>query len=175
MHRPYVWIGLGTALVLVFVAAWLLLSLGWVVQSLHKEVRGRLHRELSVRGGAHIEFTPGLAIRLDDVAISNPEGMEGSFVSAPSLRIRLDLAELLSRQIDRSDFTLIEPAINLSRANRQHAARQDCPGARVGQLHRRANRPAICHRGCQSDGGYFRSRRNLTCGNYDSQWPIGSP
>ncbi len=114
MHRPYIWIGLGTALVLVFVAAWLLLSLGWMVQSLHKEVRGRLHRELSVRGGAHIEFTPGLAIRLDDVAISNPEGMEGSFVSAPSLRVRLGLGELFSRQIDRSDFTLIEPAINLS-------------------------------------------------------------
>lgn len=92
-------------------AAWAL-SPDFAVGQLQAYVAERSERSLTVSGGAHVEFTPSLAIRLDDVTLSNPEGMEGQFVSAKSLRLPITYTDLMQRQLPVGRVTLTDASFN---------------------------------------------------------------
>lgn len=106
-------IGAGLAAVgLAATAAALALSPDFAVAQLQAYVAERTARGLTVSGGAHIEFTPSLAIRLDGVTLSNPPGMEGQFVSAGSLRLPMEMADLMQRQLSVGRITLSDANFN---------------------------------------------------------------
>ncbi len=92
-------------------AAWAF-SPGYAIGQLQAYVAERSERSLTVSGGAHVEFTPSLAIRLDDVTLSNPEGMEGQFVSAKSLKLPITYTDLMQRQLPVGRVTLTDANFN---------------------------------------------------------------
>lgn len=85
--------------------AWLALSPGWAVELARERVQDLLGRELSVKGGAHLTFSP-LAIRFDDVALAGTGSQGDSFVTASTAAVPLRWGELLSRQVDFTAVTL---------------------------------------------------------------------
>ena len=106
-------IGAGLAAVgLAAAAVALAMSPDFAVAQLQAYVAERSGRDLTVSGGAHLELTPSLAIRLDDIALSNPEGMEGDFVSAGSLRLPIAYADLIDRQLTVGKVTLSDANFN---------------------------------------------------------------
>jgi AsmA protein len=114
MRQQHLWAGLAVSGPIVVLAAWLLLSPGWAVAVLQERARATLGRELTIGGGAHLEFTPKLALRFERLSLANAEGMEGYFVTAASLRVDMNLAGLISRHMDLARITLIEPRIALT-------------------------------------------------------------
>ncbi len=88
------------------------LSPGFAIARLQDYVAERTARRLAVSGGAHLEFAPALAIRLDAVTLSNPPGMEGWFVSAGSLRLPIDFAGLMRGQLPVGQVTLADANFN---------------------------------------------------------------
>jgi AsmA protein len=78
----------------------------FAIAQLEAYVADRTSRSLAVTGGAHVEFSPSLAIRLDGVSLSNPQGMEGRFLTARSLRLPITFAELMQRQLPVNQVTL---------------------------------------------------------------------
>jgi uncharacterized protein involved in outer membrane biogenesis len=106
-------IGAGLAVAgLAGTAAVLAMSPDFAVAQLQAYVAERTARSLTVSGGAHIEFTPSLAIRLDDVMLSNPPGMEGRFVSAGSLRLPIAYGDLMQRRLPVGRVTLTDANFN---------------------------------------------------------------
>jgi AsmA protein len=106
-------IGAGLAAVgLAATAVALAMSPDFAVEQLQAYVAERTARSLTVSGGAHIEFTPSLAIRLDNVTLSNPPGMEGQFVSAGSLRLPIAYDDLMQRQLPVGRVTLTDANFN---------------------------------------------------------------
>ncbi|HLF21493.1 MAG TPA: AsmA family protein [Aestuariivirga sp.] len=106
-------IGAGLAVAgLAGTAAVLAMSPDFAVAQLQAYVAERTARSLTVSGGAHIEFTPSLAIRLDDVMLSNPPGMEGQFVSAGSLRLPIAYGDLMQRRLPVGRVMLTDAAFN---------------------------------------------------------------
>ncbi|MGQ0484563.1 MAG: AsmA family protein [Hyphomicrobiales bacterium] len=92
-------------------AAWAF-SPDFAIGQLQAYVAERTARSLTVSGGAHVEFSPSLAIRLDDVTLSNPQGMEGQFVSARSLSLPIAYADLMQRQLPVGRVTLADANFN---------------------------------------------------------------
>lgn len=106
-------IGAGLAVAgLAGTAAVLAMSPDFAVAQLQAYVAERTARSLTISGGAHIEFTPSLAIRLDDVMLSNPPGMEGRFVSAGSLRLPIAYGDLMQRRLPVGRVTLTDANFN---------------------------------------------------------------
>ena len=69
-------------------------------------------RTLLVNGGAKLEFTPQLSVRLDDVFLSNPEGMEGNFARAASAHLPLQLSDLIQRKLKIRSIELDQPVFS---------------------------------------------------------------
>ncbi len=90
----------------------LTMSPDFAVAQLQTYVTEHTARSLTVSGGAHIEFTPSLAIRLDDVTLSNPPGMEGRLVSAGSLRLPIAYGDLMQRRLPVGRVTLTDANFN---------------------------------------------------------------
>ena len=92
--------GAAAALLLVLVAVgWTVLRPGWAANMLVTHVEQQLGRRLEVKGGASLEFSPRLAIRLDSVSLANPESVEGRFLTARAIRIPVGMGQLLSRTL----------------------------------------------------------------------------
>ena len=78
--------------------AWAFIQPGFAVAALQDYVLRKTGRTLLVNGGARLEFAPQLSVRLDDVFLSNPEGMEGNFARAASAHLPLQLSDLIQSQ-----------------------------------------------------------------------------
>lgn len=111
MQRIYILAALTVLLVAGALVAGFGLSTGWAVKALQDEAMVRLGRSLTVKDGASLEFSPRLALRFDGVALANPDGFEGNFITAPSMRVPVSFSDIINRRI-AGRFELTAPEIS---------------------------------------------------------------
>ena len=76
--------------------------------------RERTGRDLILGGDVSLSFYPDIAVSMEDVTLSNPDGMaQGNFLSTARLRLSLELVPLLSGNVRVRTFELVSPRINL--------------------------------------------------------------
>ena len=112
MKKRLIWIGAVLSLSLFAAAAWALTHPDFAVAQLQEYALRKTGRTLVINGGAELEFFPRLSVRLNDVFLSNPPGMDGNFARASSARIPLQFADLLSRKLKVREITLVRPVFN---------------------------------------------------------------
>jgi AsmA protein len=112
MKKRLVWIGVVIALGLFAAGAWVFIQPGFAVAALQDYVLRKTGRTLLVNGGARLEFAPQLSVRLDDVFLSNPEGMEGNFARAASAHLPLQLGDLIQRKLKIRSIGLDQPVFS---------------------------------------------------------------
>jgi AsmA protein len=112
MKKRLVWIGVVIALGLFAAGAGAFSQPGFAVAALQDYVLRKTGRTLLVNGGARLEFAPQLSVRLDDVFLSNPEGMEGNFARAASAHLPLQLGDLIQRKIRIRSIALDQPVFS---------------------------------------------------------------
>lgn len=103
MQRMHIWAGAAVGVVVLSLVAWLLLQPGWAVNLVQQQAQQQLGRQLEVKGGAHLEFSP-LAIRFDQVSMGAGAEQEGSFLTAKSVHIPVNIGQLLTRNADLSSI-----------------------------------------------------------------------
>ncbi|NNF27318.1 MAG: AsmA family protein, partial [Gemmatimonadetes bacterium] len=65
-------------------------------------------------GAARISLLPPVAVALEDLRISNPQGMEGdAFIQTDELRLDLDVWQLLRRRIRVDEIRLTQPQVRV--------------------------------------------------------------
>lgn len=126
MRRMFAWGAATVAAAMVLIVVWAVLAPGWAVRLLGERAALDLGRELTVKGGAHVEFSPHLAIRLDGVSLANPADPDSPFLTAESLRLPVSPWQLLVRQADLAGIALDSPEIALL-INEQGKASWDFP------------------------------------------------
>ncbi|HUQ34969.1 MAG TPA: AsmA family protein [Aestuariivirga sp.] len=112
MKKRLVWIGVAIALGLFAAGAWAFIQPGFAVAALQDYVLRKTGRTLLVNGGARLEFAPQLSVRLDDVFLSNPEGMDGNFARAASAHLPLQLGDLIRRKLKIRSIALDQPVFS---------------------------------------------------------------
>ena len=112
MKKRLIWIGAVLSLSLFAAAAWAFTHPDFAVAQLQDYALRKTGRTLVINGGAELEFFPRLSVRLNDVFLSNPPGMDGNFARASSARIPLQFADLLSRKLKVREITLVRPVFN---------------------------------------------------------------
>ncbi len=112
MKKRLVWIALAVAVGLFAAGAWAFIQPGFAVAELQDYVARKTGRTLLVNGGARIEFSPQLSVRLEDVFLSNANGMDGNFARAASARLPLQFADLFRRKLKIREITLVQPVFN---------------------------------------------------------------
>lgn len=112
MKKRLVWIGVVIAIGLFAAGAWAFIQPGFAVAELQDYVMRKTGRTLLVNGGARLEFAPQLSVRLDDVFLSNPEGMAGNFARAASARLPLQLSDLIARKLKIRSIALDQPVFS---------------------------------------------------------------
>ena len=112
MKKRLVWIGAVIVLGLSAAGAWALVQPDFAVAALQDYVMRKTGRTLLVNGGARLEFAPQLSVRLDDVFLSNPEGMEGNFARAASAHLPLQLGDLIQRKLKIRSIVLDQPVFS---------------------------------------------------------------
>lgn len=112
MKKRLVWIGVAIVLGLFAAGAWAFIQPGFAVTALQDYVMRKTGRTLLVNGGARLEFAPQLRVRLDDVFLSNPEGMEGNFARAASAHLPLQLSDLIQRKLKIRSIALDQPVFS---------------------------------------------------------------
>ena len=112
MKKRLIWIGAVLSLSLFAAAAWAFTHPDFAVAQLQEYALRKTGRTLVINGGAELEFFPRLSVRLNDVFLSNPPGMDGNFARASSARIPLQFADLLSRKLKVREITLVRPVFN---------------------------------------------------------------
>ena len=112
MKKRLVWIGVVIVLGLFAAGAWAFIQPGFAVAALQDYVMRKTGRTLLVNGGARLEFAPQLSVRLDDVFLSNPEGMEGNFARAASAHLPLQLGDLIRRKLKIRSIALDQPVFS---------------------------------------------------------------
>lgn len=81
------------------------------VVSITREQTGR---DLKLGGDISFSVYPDIAVSMDDVTLSNPDGMpQGNFLSTARMRLSLELVPLLSGNVRVKTFELVGPRINL--------------------------------------------------------------
>ena len=113
MKRQYVLWGATFFLCLLVAVGWAVTHPGFAIYQLQDYVAQKTGRTLLVKGGATLEFFPQLAVRLNDVAISNPDGMEGEFAQADDASLPVRFSDILRRKLKIENITLTNPHINL--------------------------------------------------------------
>ena len=86
----------------------------------------QLGRGVSMKGGAHIGFSP-LSVRLEDAALSGPTPDDDSFVTVRSAVVPVTLGQLFGAAGSPSEVTLAEPEFALV-VNERGEANWDFPG-----------------------------------------------
>ena len=112
MKKRLVWIGVALALGLFAAGGWAFIQPGFAIVEAQDYVLRKTGRTLLVNGGAQLEFLPRLGVRLNDVFLSNPEGMEGNFARAASAHLPLHLADLIRRKLKIREIALDQPVFN---------------------------------------------------------------
>ncbi len=112
MKKRLVWIGVAIVLGLFAAGAWAFIQPGFAVTALQDYVMRKTGRTLLVNGGARLEFAPQLRVRLDDVFLSNPEGMTGNFARAASAHLPLQLGDLFQRKLKIRSIALDQPVFS---------------------------------------------------------------
>ncbi|MBM3520624.1 MAG: hypothetical protein FJX63_07640, partial [Alphaproteobacteria bacterium] len=79
------WIALGAGVLGFALAAWAALAPGNVAAAFAEQAALRLGRSVHVAGGATLELSPRLAIRLSDVTIAGAPGSDTPFLTAGAL------------------------------------------------------------------------------------------
>ncbi len=113
IRKQHVWAGIAAASLAVVIGLSLILSPGWAVALVQEQVSRGLGRELKVGGGAHLEFSPALAIRLERVSVAGASAMDDAFITAPTFRIPITLSGLFGHSLDLSQITLRDAEIGL--------------------------------------------------------------
>lgn len=105
----------GTLLSLLFfaLAIWAFTHPGFATSQLQDYVMRKTGRSLIVNGGVSLQYLPQLSVRLNNVVISNPDGMEGSFAQADLVELPIQLGDLLRRRLRIRDIRLTNPQFNL--------------------------------------------------------------
>ncbi len=111
MRLKYVLTGIAAAVLVIAALIWLLLSPGWAIAAVQQRAALGLGRDLEVSGGAHLEFSPQLAIRLDGVTLANPADTDNPLLTAKALRVPLSFAQVFGHSLDVSRIILDEPAL----------------------------------------------------------------
>lgn len=109
MARILIWASAAMLTIVLAIAVYLVMFPGLALTRLQDQITGATGRGLTVSGGAHLEVVPQLALRLDDVALANPKGVEGNVLLASSIRVALSFADLLRPGGDTGTITLVEP------------------------------------------------------------------
>jgi AsmA protein len=112
MKKRLVWIGVVIALGLFAAGARTFIQPGFAVAALQDYAMRKTGRTLLVNGGARLEFAPQLSVRLDDVFLSNPQGMEGNFARAASAHLPLQLGDLIQRKLKIRSIALDQPVFS---------------------------------------------------------------
>ncbi len=112
MKKRLVWIGAALSLGLFAAATWVFINPGFAIAGMQDYVARKTGRTLLVNGGAKLEFFPELSVRLDDVFLSNPQGMDGNFARAASARLPLQFNDLVRRKLKIRKITLTDPVFN---------------------------------------------------------------
>jgi len=109
--RP--WIGLCIGVLGFAIAAWGALAPGNLAALFAGEAALRLGRPVHVAGGATLELSPRLAIRLADVTIAGAPGSDTPFLTASALRLRVTPFDLLSHRLGKLELGLAGARLNL--------------------------------------------------------------
>ncbi|MGB9141437.1 MAG: AsmA family protein [Aestuariivirga sp.] len=113
MKKRLVWIGVATSLGLFAAGIWAFVQPNFAINALQDYVARKTGRTLLVNGGGELEFYPRLGVRLHDVFLSNPKGMDGNFAHSSSVRLPLQFSDLLRRKIKIREISLTEPVFNV--------------------------------------------------------------
>ncbi len=112
MKKRLVWIGVAVFLGLFATGAWAFIQPGFAIVELQDYVMRKTGRTLLVNGGARLEFLPRPGVRLDDVFLSNPQGMDGNFARAASAHLPMQLSDLVRRKLKIREIALVQPVFN---------------------------------------------------------------
>jgi uncharacterized protein involved in outer membrane biogenesis len=113
MKKRLVWIGAVLSLGLFAAAAWAVTHPGFAIAELQDYVARKTGRTLVVNGDARLEFFPRLGVRLDNVFLSNPQGMDGNFAHAANAHLPLQFTDLFRRRLKIREITLVHPVFNI--------------------------------------------------------------
>ena len=113
MKKRLVWIGAVLSLGLFAAAFWAITHPDFAVAGLQDYVARKTGRTLVVNGGARLEILPRLGVRLDNVFLSNPQGMDGNFAHAASARLPLQFTDLFRRKVKIREISLVHPVFNV--------------------------------------------------------------
>ncbi len=107
-------------LVLVLVATVAIVSIPLFVTGefataqLSKAVQQATGRKLTLLKPPQIKLWPDLRLEVEGATLSNPPAMfDGTTISAQAIQLQLSWSELLSRQINFQELTLVRPRLNL--------------------------------------------------------------
>lgn len=94
-------------------------------QEVAAQVKAATGRDLTIGGDVSASVIPALAVKANDVALSNPPGFQGKEMARlGALDVRLKLLPLLSGKVEVDSFVLVDPVIALE-VNRQGQANWD--------------------------------------------------
>ncbi len=90
------------------------LTTDFVGEQLKAAVAKNTGRNLTINGSLAFKFWPEVVVEANDVALSNPPDMfKGQFAAIETLRVKVAVLPLLSRQVDVREITLLRPRLSL--------------------------------------------------------------
>ena len=112
MKKQFLVVGMVVFLCLFAAAAWAITHPSFAIAQLQDYVVRKTGRTLLVNGGAKLELFPTLSVRLDDISISSPPGMNGNFLTVDHANIPIVVSDLFRRKIKIRELTLNNPRSN---------------------------------------------------------------
>ncbi|WP_339746572.1 AsmA family protein [uncultured Maricaulis sp.] len=94
-----------------------------------------LHREVNLGGDLELSLLPHIEFRASQVSIANADGFgDAPFAEMGEMRLAVKLRPLLSRQIEITEFVLVDPVIRLQQSGARNnwtltAAEQSAPAS----------------------------------------------
>ncbi len=106
--------GLLVVIALAIAAVPFFLTANFVGEQLQAAVTKNTGRKLTINGSLRFKFWPEVMVEANDVALSNPPDMfKGQFAAIETLRVKVAVLPLLSRQVDIKEMTLLRPRLSL--------------------------------------------------------------
>ena len=112
------WIAVAAAIVVLLVAALVALPL-LIPTSVYKQriiavVKSQTGRDLTIGGDVGLSFFPRLAVKVDDVRLSNAAwAKDADMASMKEMRAALKIMPLIHGAVEIDSFALIDPIIHL--------------------------------------------------------------
>ena len=98
-----------TVIIVVLVAAPLIAPSDFITAQIASMVRQKTGRDLRISGPISFTVMPRFALVAHDVALANPSGFSGDFLSMKTLDIRLRALALLHGSIEIDQLNLLQP------------------------------------------------------------------